>query len=244
MRRKYKNLRWTLKKALLLIFFDFSNRVLKYPLSLPEDAYFGNVDTVIHAGAHLGEERIYYLKSNLRVYWIEANPEIYRTLRKNVRFYSRQYAFLATLSRNSGETVRFNIANSTSCSSILEFDDLEVTPSHRHLNSINTITSTLSEMIESGLIILGRKNLLLVDTQGTELDVIEGVGDHISEFDYIIAEAQDYSLYKNQALANDIEKYLSERGFDLVKKETWASNESKSKNCYELVFKKIHEHKK
>jgi FkbM family methyltransferase len=238
-RAKTKSIKWAIKKALLLIFFDLSNRVLKYPLSNPEDAYFGDVDTVIHAGAHLGEERIYYLKSNLRVYWIEANPDVFKILRRNVRLYSRQNAYLATLSNNSGETARFNIANLTGCSSLLEFDDLEVTPLFRHLNSITTITSTLEEMIVGNLIVLGRRNLLLVDTQGTELQVIQGAGEYISKFDYVITETQDYTLYKNQSLSNEIEEYLSERGFDLVTKETWASNLSKTKNCYQLVFKKI-----
>ena len=236
---KIKSIKWKAKKALLLVFFEFSNRVLKYPLSAPKDVYFGDVDTVIHAGAHLGEERIYYLKSNLRVYWIEANPDVFKILRRNVRLYSRQNAHLATLSNISGVTVRFHIANLTGCSSLLEFDDLEVTPLFRHLNSITTITSTLHEMIEDNLIVLGRKNLLLVDTQGTELEVIQGAGDYIYKFDYVIAEAQDYTLYKNQGLSNEIEEYLSEKGFDLVQKETWASNVSKTKNCYELVFKKI-----
>jgi len=233
-----KELKWSLKKILLFGFFYFSNKVLKYPLSNPEDAYYGDVDTVIHAGAHLGEERIYYFKSNLNVYWIEANPYIFKKLKKNLRFYKGQFPIQATLSDHSGESVEFKISKSTSTSSTLDFEDLEITPTHEHLRTISTITSNLAELIENKTILLGQKNLLLCDTQGTELEVIKGAGPHLSNFDYIIAEAQDYKLYKDQSLSGEIESYLCSRGFSLIKKEVWASNVSKSKNCYELVFKR------
>ena len=79
---------------------------------------------------------------------------------------------------------------------------------------------------------------MLCDTQGTELEVMKGAGAHLSKFDYIIAEAQDYKLCKDHSLSGEIESYLSRQGFSLIKKEVWASNVSKSKNCYELVFKR------
>lgn len=235
---KIKELKWNLKKALLFGFFYFSNNILKYPLSNPEDAFFGDVDTVIHAGAHLGEERIYYFKSNLSVYWIEANPYIFKKLKNNLRFYRSQFPIQATLSDLSGQNVEFKISNSTSASSTLDFEDLEVTPTHKHIRTITTVTSNLADLIENKTILLGKKNLLLCDTQGTELEVIKGAGRHLSKFDYVIAEAQDYSLYKNQSLSEEIESYLSHKGFSLIKKEIWASNVTKSKNCYELVFKR------
>ena len=222
-----------------MVFFDFSNKVLKYPLSHPQDAYFGDVDTVIHAGAHLAEERIYYLKSNLKVYWIEANPKIHKKMMKNIRFYRNQKGILATLSQFPGEKVEFYIANDTSCSSVLEFNDLEVTPTHHHVEKIMTVTTSLSELISKKRIILGEKNLLLVDTQGTELQVIKGLEEYLCNFEYIIAESQDYELYQNQSLTNEIEAFLLSSGFSLVKKESWDYNMSRSKNCYELIFKKI-----
>jgi len=211
---------------------------LKYPMSSPEDSYFGDVDTVIHAGAHMGEERIYYLKSNLKVFWIEANPFIFKKLKRNLRFYRNQFPILFTLSEKSGESVEFKISKSTSASSILNFKDLEVTPNHEHVKTIMTKTSTIAHLIESNAIKLGRRNLLLCDTQGTELEVIKGAGSYLDQFQYVVAESQDYELYENQSLSAEIESYLANKGFSIIKKEIWASNDSKTKNCYELVFKR------
>lgn len=213
--------------------------VIKYVLSHPQDAYFGDVDTVIHAGAHLAEERIYYLKSNLRVYWIEANPQIRKKMMKNIRFYSSQKGILSTLSQYPGEKVEFNIANDTSCSSILDFNDHMVTPTHHHVEKIMTVTTSLSELIGKNRIILGNRNLLLVDTQGTELQVIKGLEEYLGKFEYIIAESQDYELYRNQSLTKEIETFLLSSGFSLIKKESWAYNMSRSKNYCELVFERI-----
>jgi len=234
----YKEFKWALKKRLLFTFFNFSNTVLKYPLSSPEDAYFGDVDTVIHGGAHMGEERIYYLKSNLNVYWVEANPYIFGILKRNLRFYRNQFPIMATLSDKAGELVDFKISKSTSASSTLDFKDLEVTPNHEHVQTITTTTATVANLIESNVIKLGLRNLLLCDTQGTELEVIKGAESYSDQFQYVIAESQDYELYKNQSLSAEIESYLANKGFSLIKKEIWASNASKTKNCYELVFKR------
>ena len=141
----------------MLVFFDFSNKVLKYPLSHPQDAYFGNVDTVIHEGAHLAEKRIHYLKINLRVYWIEANPKIHKKMIKNIRFYRNQKGMRSSLRQYPGERVEFNIANDTSCSSVLEFNDLEVTPTHYHVEKIMTVTTSLSKLIRNNWVFSEKK---------------------------------------------------------------------------------------
>ena len=55
--------------------------------------------------------------------------------------------------------------------------------------------------------------LLKIDVQGSELDVLKGAEDMLHRFKYIYIECSFVELYKNQALADEIEIYLKQKKF-------------------------------
>lgn len=57
--------------------------------------------------------------------------------------------------------------------------------------------------------------LLKIDAQGSELDVLQSLGEQITAIDYIYVEASYIVLYQGQPLINDIIRLLDERGFYL-----------------------------
>ena len=63
---------------------------------------------------------------------------------------------------------------------------------------------------------LGARNLLKIDTQGTELEVLKGAADILDRFQAVYCEVSYVELYVGQALAPEIIAYLGERGLHLA----------------------------
>jgi hypothetical protein len=57
--------------------------------------------------------------------------------------------------------------------------------------------------------------LLKLDTQGTELAVLQGAEATLAEIHHVILEASFVELYVGQAQATELVAHLLERGFDL-----------------------------
>ena len=58
-------------------------------------------------------------------------------------------------------------------------------------------------------------NLLKIDTQGFEPEVLEGLGNSLSNIDVIITELMLYDYYERSLSFSDIEEYLNPAGFKL-----------------------------
>jgi FkbM family methyltransferase len=63
---------------------------------------------------------------------------------------------------------------------------------------------------------LGQKNLLKVDTQGSELQVLRGAEGLLDRFSAIYCELSFVELYVGQSLASEVIAYLFHRQFNLV----------------------------
>jgi FkbM family methyltransferase len=61
-----------------------------------------------------------------------------------------------------------------------------------------------------------RPSLAKIDVQGSELNVIQGMGQEIRQIDYIYAELSFVELYEGQALAGETIGYLDGQGYSLV----------------------------
>jgi FkbM family methyltransferase len=58
-------------------------------------------------------------------------------------------------------------------------------------------------------------SLIKIDVQGTELDVLQGAGRLLERFRWVYCEVSFVELYQGQVLADQLVKYLFERGFAL-----------------------------
>lgn len=78
-----------------------------------------------------------------------------------------------------------------------------------------TVDATTFEIWRSGRSIR-RPSLAKIDVQGSELNVIRGMGSDVQQIDYIYAELSFIELYGGQALAGEIINYMDGLGFDLA----------------------------
>lgn len=63
---------------------------------------------------------------------------------------------------------------------------------------------------------IARPSLAKIDVQGSELNVLRGMGSAINQIDYIYAELSFIELYAGQALAGEVIGYLHNQGYSLV----------------------------
>ena len=66
-------------------------------------------------------------------------------------------------------------------------------------------------------------NTLVIDTQGYELNVLKGAENTLKNIYYILTEVYDEELYSGCALFGEVDSFLKEHGFKLLRKDmTWA----------------------
>lgn len=229
-------IKWAFAQAIMKNLFKFVHSYIKYPLMEDYDRYFAGINTVVHVGAHLGEERLSYLWRNLTVFWLEASTSAYYKLKRNVKSFSKQKAIHAAVSSSEEKDVVFNLTNLSASSSLLKPKDIWPTPNLKVVAIEKVETVKLSSLITRGTIKLIGNSILIVDTQGTELDVLFSAGSFLPEFAAIVVETQDFELYQGQALTGEIENFLMSQKFHLAQKTAWASDNDRRKNCYELIF--------
>ena len=174
---------------------------------------------VLHAGAHLVQERDVYRQLGLEpVLWIEAHPKIAVEAKKLLEGYPGQRLINAALWGISNHEIFLSEAgNEGSSSSLLELG--LITGSHPQVvrtGKFKVKTKTLEEILEADSDFCSGIHFLCVDTQGAEAEVIKGLGEKILQFEYILAEVSIRRLYKGAVLFNDLTSQLSIKGFTLV----------------------------
>jgi len=60
-------------------------------------------------------------------------------------------------------------------------------------------------------------DMLWIDIQGAELKALKGLGNEIKKIKFICTEVKYEEMYINQPLFEDIDKYLSSKGFNVQK---------------------------
>lgn len=176
---------------------------------------------VVHLGANLGQEADAYAALGIsRVIWVEALPDVYRQLVKNVARYPENIPLWACLSDTDGDIVSFNVAdNGGQSSSFLEFGThRKAHPNVHFLKRIEMVTTRLDTLLKDNDVSLGTGWFLNVDVQGAELLVLRGMGDLLLCFDHAYIEVNTDILYQGCPLVGEIDDYL--RGFGFVGKET------------------------
>ena len=82
-----------------------------------EYAFLTDIKGVVHVGANRGSERHLYGSFNLDVLWVEADPRLFKQLKKNIKDYHRQKAVNALVSETDGDNATFYVASNNGASS-------------------------------------------------------------------------------------------------------------------------------
>lgn len=187
--------------------------------------YNVNITGVLHCGASTGQEAGDYYKLGVKnMLFIEAIPDVYKTLETNISQYPGAWAVNACLSDIDDQEVTFNIANNEGqSSSLLEFDThRQEHPEVEFIDKIQLKTKRLDTLISELNVNVYEFNFINLDLQCAELMALKGLGDYLSYFKYAYLEVNRKPLYKGCPMIGDIEDYMRKYGF-VTKEIKWTN---------------------
>jgi FkbM family methyltransferase len=203
------------------------------------DHFLSDVSGVIHVGANTGQERVQYNDLGLRVIWVEPIPEIFAELEKNIEAFPNQRAFQALLTDVDGKEYEFHIAsNNGASSSILELKQhRDIWPDVNYTTSIVLKSTTLASLVEKENLDIADYQALVLDTQGSELLVLQGSAGLLSAFSYVKTEVPDFEAYEGCCQLQDIDSFMETHGFKEFSRRKFASRVAGG-NYFDIVYRR------
>lgn len=184
---------------------------------LPELARKKREKTVLHVGAHLGEEVPFYLKRGFTsIYLVEANPELVSELFKRYGNNPRINILSYAISDTSGPvefTVHQTTKGSVESASLLPLKMLgEIVPVFNSEKKITVNSVTIDELVKD-LDLQMPVDLLCLDIQGAELMALIGAEVLLQSISAVICEVNLIQNYLGGALEHDIADFLEKKNF-------------------------------
>jgi FkbM family methyltransferase len=175
---------------------------------------------VIHVGAHYGQEAALYDNAFRaeRVLWVEADPETHLLLQSSLANRPTHIALQGMIADVDDQARTFyRTLNEGMSSSYLPLKEhLNIYPGITVTGTIRLSTVTLPSLLARHEIEPTLFDYLVIDTQGTELQVLLGCGDSLANFRWICCEVNQIELYQGCAMFADITRFLRASGFVLV----------------------------
>lgn len=178
--------------------------------------------SVLHLGAHLGEEARDYGDVGARhTWWVEANPALIPGLEAHLRRVLGRHRWTvlhALVGEHEGQSATLRLTNKTMSSSVL--------PLGTHATEHPEIWMTGEEiaMSVSTVDMLAARHgitadFLNVDLQGYELAALRGAVRFLAEVQWVYTEVNEAELYVGCPLVTELDEYLGAHGFERVATE-------------------------
>jgi FkbM family methyltransferase len=181
---------------------------------------------VLHIGAwDAWEAKQYAHYCGNNSVFLEANPNSYSRFKNEVEQFGQKIYNLAAWNVDDLEMNLYCPISNPDSSSLLE----------QNGNVVITKTITIKTLFEREGLEFSNYDLLNIDTEGAELQVLEGIGDGIKSFKYIIIEVSDLgSNFETQV--ND---YILSKGFEFIKDSTHHRSSVNGKMFCDKLYKLI-----
>lgn len=154
------------------------------------------------------------LNPNLEVYLFEPNIDFYNILVKRYGESTNFHIYPIALSNKKG-TFDFYLTDKQDCSSLLP--PKEESWVNRPDVTNYQVTQVEVDLMENILPDLPYISYLKLDTQGTEYEILEGMGDLLHKTHYVRCEVSNAEQYKNQKTQKDIIALMESKGFTYLK---------------------------
>jgi FkbM family methyltransferase len=215
-------------------------RKLRLLLRRDPDWFLKKVRGVIHVGANHGQERETYAEVGVDVIWIEPIPEVFGSLVRNIEGFPQQRAIQALVTDRDGAEYTFNISNNWGASSSILGLDLhrDIWPDVTFERTVQLTGATLPSIVEREHIDINAYNGLVMDTQGSELLVLQGAEPLLPRFDYIKTEVPDFSAYTGCVLLPEMDDFMRERGFAQRSRYKFADHPSGGA-YYDVIYERV-----
>lgn len=174
------------------------------------------IDGCLHIGAHECEEMNFYHHIGLTpddIVWIDAIPsKVNEAIHRGI-----PNVYNAVITDKNDEEVIFNISNNGQSSSVLEFGThLQEHPHVHYVDKISLKSITIDAFFERNHIDASKYNFWNFDIQGAELMALKGAQETIKYAKALYLEVNEKELYKNCALIDEIDTFLSQYHFKRV----------------------------
>jgi FkbM family methyltransferase len=192
---------------------------------------------IIHIGAHDGSESHLYNHFGIsNCIWIEADPFVFKKLKRNIGKY-KNYIALNYLVCDKKKKYKFNIAsNQGGSSSIFKFKDhIKIDPNIYFIKKIILKSMTIPEIIKKHNISSEKYQSLVLDVQGSELLVLKSYNYLLRNFKYIKLEATNFEVYLNNPTVDQLSRYLLHHNFKEIKRFITFEN-NKLQKVYEIIY--------
>jgi FkbM family methyltransferase len=212
-------------------------RRLKRLFAPDPNRFLRSVRGVVHVGANVGQERRLYDRLGLEVLWIEPIPEVFAELTANIAALPRQRAIEALVTDRDDVPYEFNVANNGGeSSSILDLKEhRDVWPKVGFTRTITLRSTTLAALAARERIDFARYDALVMDTQGSELLVLQGAEALLPHFRFIKTEVPDFEAYAGCARLADLGSWLNARGYTELSRHCFATRPGGGR-YYDVVF--------
>lgn len=170
---------------------------------------------VIHVGANEGQERDFYARLGVPVLWVEPIPEVYEKLSANIAALPKQRALEALVGGRDGEPAILHVAsNHGESSSILDLaEHATMRPDITYVRDIPLVATTLPTLLAKAGADPCLFDMLVLDTQGSELSILTGALPLLAGFRFILSEVADFEAYSGCARRDAMTAFLAGQGF-------------------------------
>jgi FkbM family methyltransferase len=181
---------------------------------------------VLHIGAwDAWEAKQYAHYCGNNTIFLEANPNSYEMFKNEIEQFGQKIYNLAAWNHDDLELNLYCPPNNQDSSSLIQ----------QQGDIIKTKTVTIKTLFEREGLSFSDYDLLNIDTEGAELQVLEGIGDNLDKFTYIIIEVSDLGSDFDFAVNN---KIISE-GFIHVRDSEHHISSVNGKSFCDKLYKKI-----
>lgn len=201
------------------------------------DVFLKSSKGIIHIGANQGQERYQYAKLKLPVIWIEPIDKVFTLLEKNIASFPNQRAFNCLITDLDDKNYDFHIANNEGASSsILDFGGhTEIWPEVHFTDTISIKSVSLPSFLKREKIDASLYDTLVIDTQGSELIILQGAESILPEFAFVKVEAPDFESYKGCCTDEQLGKFMTRIGFFEAARHKMDTGGS-VRNYYDIVY--------
>jgi FkbM family methyltransferase len=181
---------------------------------------------VLHIGAwDAWEAKQYAHYCGNNSIFLEANPKSYQRFKNEIEQFGQKIYNLAAWNVDDLEMKLYCPPHNPDSSSLLE----------QNGDVVMTKTITIKTLFEREELNFSNYDLLNIDTEGAELQVLEGIGEEIRNFTYIIIEVSDLG----SEFETKVHEYLTNQGYYLYKESTHHRSSVNGKMFCDKLYKLI-----
>lgn len=190
--------------------------------------------TVVHVGAHIGQEAARYQAWGARkVIWIEAAPDLFKRLEANLEKIRKEppslfarltksdptehIAVRALIAAEDGVVHKLNVYDNDGASNSIFLLSRENSKRYEFLQETGEVHDVPSRTLDSILSEIGvapeEVDVLVVDVQGAELLCLQGASGLLQHVRWIQSEVSQRPVYSGGVLLRELDDWLKDKGF-------------------------------